>query len=45
MRSTKDGTVALSFEETNDKLTIAELTIAPITTEPLAISEQQGVVQ
>ncbi len=43
--STKDGTVALSFEETNDKLTIAELTIAPITTEPLAISELQGVVQ
>ena len=45
VRSTKDGTVALSFEETNHKLTIAELTIAPITTEPLAISEQQGVVQ
>ena len=45
VRSTKDGTVALSFEETNDKLRIAELTIAPITIEPLAISEQQGVVQ
>jgi hypothetical protein len=45
VRSTKDGTVALSFEETNHKLTIAELTIAPITIEPLAISEQQGVVQ
>ena len=45
VRSTKDGTVALSFDETNDKLTIAELTIAPITTEPLATSDQQGVVQ
>jgi hypothetical protein len=45
VRSTKDGTIALSFDETNQKLAIAELTIAPITTEPLVISEQQGVVQ
>jgi hypothetical protein len=45
LRSTEDGTVALSFEETNLKLTMTELTIAPITTEPLALPEQQGVVQ
>lgn len=45
VRSTEDGTVALSFDETNRKLTMTELTIAPITTEPLAFSEQQGVVQ
>jgi hypothetical protein len=45
VRGTEDGTVALSFEETNQKLTMAELTITPITTEPLAISEQQGVLQ
>ena len=45
VRGTEDGIVALSFEETNHKLTSAELTIAPITTEPLFISEQQGVVQ
>jgi len=45
VRSTENGTVALSFDETNRKLTIAELTIAPITTEPLVLSEQQGVVQ
>lgn len=45
VRTTEDGTVALSFDETNRKLTMAELTIEPITT-PLTLSEhQQGVVQ
>jgi hypothetical protein len=45
VRGTTDGTVALSFEETTQKLTMAELTIAPITTETFPIAEQQGVVQ
>jgi hypothetical protein len=45
VRGTADGTFVLSFEQTTDRLTTAELTIAPITTEPLFIPEQQGVDQ
>ena len=45
VQSTTDGTVALSFDETNRKLTMTELTITPIPIEPLVLSEQQGVVQ
>jgi hypothetical protein len=45
LRSTKNGTIELSFDETNRERTMAELTIAPITTEPLVIPELQGAVQ
>jgi hypothetical protein len=45
VRSAGDGTIVLVFEETNKELALAELTIAPIATEPLTIPEQQGVVQ
>lgn len=45
VRSTREETFVLSFEERNHELALTELTIAPITTEPLAISEQQGVIQ
>ena len=45
VRSTAEGTIALSFDETHRERAIAELIIAPIDVKPLAMSENEGVVQ
>jgi len=45
VRSTAEGTVTLSFDETNREQSIAELIIPPIVVEPLANSGEEGVVQ